>query len=73
MPRDFGQIFWIFWSNDEFLYSYTLALVKILKFGFRENLAKLLRSESGAAAILVALATPVLAGTMGLAAEASYW
>jgi Flp pilus assembly protein TadG len=44
-----------------------------LKYAFPDNLAKLFRNESGAAAILVALAAPMLAGTMGLAAEASYW
>src|SRR5262245_22352361 len=60
-------------SIGTIMYSLIRIHCHYLKLGFPDNLAKLLRNESGAAAILVALAAPVLAGTMGLAAEASYW
>lgn len=55
------------------MYSHIRMHCHYLNFDFLYSLAKLLRNDYGAAAIMVALAAPVLAGTMGLAAETSYW
>lgn len=44
-----------------------------LKVGFPRDSASFFRDECGAVVILVGLAAPVLIGTLGAAADASYW